>query len=50
TDSIILKDVSEIGEKDYFLHQGILPIDDPVNLTKEERFIEAYIKEKKKIN
>lgn len=47
-DSIILKDVSEIDEKDYFLHHGILPIDDPVNLNKEERFIESYIKEKKK--
>ncbi|EAG8233296.1 hypothetical protein K9128_000458 [Listeria monocytogenes] len=46
--SIILKDVSEVDEKDFFLHQGILPIDVPVNLTDEERFIEIHIEEKKK--
>lgn len=49
-DSIVLKDVSEIDEEDYFLQNGILPIDDPVNLTQKERFIESYIKEKKKTN
>lgn len=48
-DSIILKDVSEINEEDYFLHHGILPIDNPVNLTQKERFIESHIKEKKKL-
>lgn len=48
TNSIILKDVSEVDEKDFFLHQGILPIDTPVNPTSEERFIEIHIEEKKK--
>lgn len=50
TNSIILKDVSEISEEDYFLQQGILPIDNPVNLTQEERFIESHIKEKMQNN
>lgn len=47
-ESIIMKDVSEIDKKDFFLHQGILPIDNPVNLTKKERFIETHIREKQK--
>lgn len=46
--SIIMKDVSEIDEKDFFLHQAILPVDNPVNLTKKERFIETLIREKQK--
>lgn len=46
-DSIIMKDVSEINEKDYFLHTGILPIDNPVNISKKRRFIDLHIEEKK---
>ena len=47
-ESIIMKHVSEIDEKDFFLHQAILPVDNPVNLTKTERFIETLIREKQK--
>lgn len=46
--SIKMKDVSEIDEKDFFLHQAILPTDNPVNLTKRERFVETLIKEKQR--
>lgn len=47
-ETIILKDVSEINENDYFLHQGILPSDSPVNPNNEDRYIEKIIKEKQK--
>jgi len=47
-ESIIIKDVSEIDKKDFFLHQAILPIDNPVNLEKKERYIETLIREKQK--
>ena len=50
SENIIIKDVSEIDEKDFFLHQAILPIDTPVNLTNEDRFIETLIREKQKKN
>ena len=50
SENIIIKDVSEIDEKDFFLHQAILPIDTPVNLTNEDRLIETLIREKQKKN
>ena len=48
TSSIIIKDVSEISESDFFLHMGIQPTDSPLNLSGKERFIEKLIKEKQK--
>ncbi|MEA5009774.1 hypothetical protein [Clostridium tyrobutyricum] len=49
SESIIIKDVSEIEEKDAFLISGLTPFDEPVNNTGKELFAEKMIKEKQKI-
>ncbi|MCR2043774.1 hypothetical protein [Anaerosalibacter massiliensis] len=50
SESIIVKDVSEILEKDTFLINGLMPFDKPVNNTDKELFAEKLIKEKQKIS
>ncbi len=50
SESIIIKDVSEINEKDVFLINGITPFDKPVNNTGKELFVEELVKEKQKIS
>lgn len=50
SESIIIKDVSEINEKDAFLISGITPFDKPVNNTGKELFVEKLIKRKQKMS
>ena len=46
--SIIIKDIVEIEEKDAFLINGLTPFDKPLNNTGKELFAEKLIKEKQK--
>lgn len=45
---IVLKDVSEIKEEDFFLTHGLMPSDEPVNTSNVETYVEKIIKEKKR--
>ncbi len=47
-ENIIIKDVSEIEEKDIFLINGLTPFDKPVNKTGKELFAEKIINEKQR--
>ena len=49
SNSIIIKDIVEIEEKDVFLIYGLTPFDKPLNNTGKELFAEKIIKEKQKI-
>ena len=45
---ILLKDVSEIKEDDFFLINGLMPSDEPVNSSNVETYVEKIINEKKR--
>lgn len=47
--SIIIKDIKEIEEKDGFLINGLTPFDKPLNNTGKELYAEKLIKEKQKM-
>ncbi|MBB6698587.1 hypothetical protein [Clostridium algidicarnis] len=50
SNSIIIKDIVEIEEKDVFLINGLTPFYKPLNNTGKELFAEKLIKEKQKIS